>query len=296
MSTINTQEQVTVADTLNSRKRILFPTDFSETADNAFRYALQFAEQMGAELIVLHVSYETPIHPGLVPLEFIEALRKEHVEEAQNYFEVYKNQALARVGTNVPVQAVLKFGHSINEIVSFSEDSCCDMILMGTQGAESMAEKIAGSITAKVIEHAKCPVLVIPTDAEYRPIHHMVYAMNLEKADIQMIDQLLSLNEQLKSRLSCLHVRTHQEEWDGLAFEVLQKLYQYEADDTLVSFYLSSHKDVFAGLTKFLAQHNVDMIAMLTHKRLFLEEFANESMTRKMALHTDTPLLVLHDA
>jgi nucleotide-binding universal stress UspA family protein len=40
-------------------KKILFPTDFSQTANNAFVYALQFAASMGAEIITLHV-YELP--------------------------------------------------------------------------------------------------------------------------------------------------------------------------------------------------------------------------------------------
>ena len=40
-------------------KRILFPTDFSETANNAFEYALEMAKHLGAEFIVLHV-YDSP--------------------------------------------------------------------------------------------------------------------------------------------------------------------------------------------------------------------------------------------
>ena len=41
-------------------KKILFPTDFSEIADNAFLYALKMADYLGYEIIVLH-AYELPI-------------------------------------------------------------------------------------------------------------------------------------------------------------------------------------------------------------------------------------------
>ena len=40
--------------------KILFPTDFSETADNAFVYALQLSNTLKADLLVLH-TYEMPI-------------------------------------------------------------------------------------------------------------------------------------------------------------------------------------------------------------------------------------------
>jgi nucleotide-binding universal stress UspA family protein len=41
-------------------KKILFPTDFSETSNNAFVYALQLAKNIDAEVVTLHV-YELPV-------------------------------------------------------------------------------------------------------------------------------------------------------------------------------------------------------------------------------------------
>ncbi|MFZ4427736.1 MAG: universal stress protein, partial [Saprospiraceae bacterium] len=37
--------------------RILFPTDFSEAAQNAFRYCRSLADALSAEIFVLHVVY-----------------------------------------------------------------------------------------------------------------------------------------------------------------------------------------------------------------------------------------------
>ena len=45
-------------------KKILFPTDFSETANNAFIYAIHLAKSLEAELIVLH-TFERPVISSL---------------------------------------------------------------------------------------------------------------------------------------------------------------------------------------------------------------------------------------
>src|SRR6187402_500941 len=53
-------------------KRILFPTDFSEVATNAFEYALEFANKVQGELMVLHSYDLIPMDDQFFPENFNE--------------------------------------------------------------------------------------------------------------------------------------------------------------------------------------------------------------------------------
>lgn len=51
-------------------KKILVPTDFSETSHNAFEYAIHLADDLGASIIVLHTYQQVPIEASHLPPGF----------------------------------------------------------------------------------------------------------------------------------------------------------------------------------------------------------------------------------
>src|SRR5699024_197426 len=65
-------------------KRILFPTDYSETANNAFKYALQLADKENAKLFVLHV-YDPPVISGHISPTLVDG-----VHDRYNFDELEK--------------------------------------------------------------------------------------------------------------------------------------------------------------------------------------------------------------
>lgn len=72
-------------------KNILFPTDFSQTADNAFIYALHLAKSLGANLHVLH-TYSMPIVSGL-GVESSEVIQQVYENVELTSFENFKEKA-----------------------------------------------------------------------------------------------------------------------------------------------------------------------------------------------------------
>jgi nucleotide-binding universal stress UspA family protein len=62
-------------------KKILFPTDFSEVANNAFIHALEFAKLVNGELILLH-TFDLPI----IDNQFI----------PDNYYKIFDSMQLAQ--------------------------------------------------------------------------------------------------------------------------------------------------------------------------------------------------------
>lgn len=275
-------------------KHILFPTDFSEAAENAFVYALNMAEALEAKITLLHAYYETPVVRGMLPATFVEALRKEKVEVALEHFKEYEAAFSARSNAEVPITHVLRSGMAAEEIVDYVNKNEVDLVIMGTMGAASAAEKILGSVTTRVINAVACPVLAVPVDVKYQPIRHLVYATNFEEGDMGVIDKLMLFKESLDARLSCLHVQEKDDHWAKLDLEFFEKIYALEMGPKGLSFFTSQSQDIVAGIQHFINTHDVDMVVMLAHQRKSLNELFRESLTRHMTLHTAVPLMAFH--
>lgn len=129
--------------------RILCPTDFSDQAEHAFRYADRLAECTGAELLLLHV-YDLPesfnfvgdTHPGE------DEVRKQ-MDAMQSAFEKVKLTRLEHAGPPAEV------------ICWKAQEQKCDLIVMGTHGRGGLLHVLLGSVAEQVMRNARCPVLTI---------------------------------------------------------------------------------------------------------------------------------------
>ncbi|GAB4403840.1 MAG: universal stress protein [Bacteroidia bacterium] len=275
-------------------RTILVPTDFSEVAHQAYIYALHFAEQFQTSIVLLHVYQDISVAQGVAPEGFVESLRAARVHEAATRFDRYQQEVQQEIDHEIEVSSLIRAGTPVDQILSVAQEHEVGMIIMGTMGAESMAEKILGSVTTRVIDLAACPVLAIPFQMVYEPIQHILYATNFEEDDLQVIDQLLDYAAVFGARVSCVHIQTQGSQWNRLDRSVFEKVYQLERDQESVTFYTLNENDIVAGLQRFVAANRVDLMAMLCHQRSMMNRLYHESLTREMTLHTSVPLLAFH--
>ncbi len=139
--------------------KILHPTDFSACAEQARAQAVGLARALGAELILLHVSVETPLYgEGLMGMKEVQA-----VYDAQRK---WAEEALAARATEtrqagVAVRLEFTVGVPFKEIVRVAEEEHADMIVMGTHGRGGLDRLLLGSVAERVIRLASCPVLTV---------------------------------------------------------------------------------------------------------------------------------------
>ena len=147
-------------------RRILLPSDFSESARHALRYAVSFASEYQAELILLHVvediavSYASDLFP--VPMARV-------FDELSGYAkaELAKLAALARE-REVAVRELLTQGRPSLEIVRVAREESVDLIVLGTHGTGVLDQALFGSTTERVVRNAPCPVLTTrPAEHEF---------------------------------------------------------------------------------------------------------------------------------
>ena len=77
---------------------------------------------------------------------------------------------------------------------------------MGTKGESADRGLFMGSITKAIIQHSPCPVLAIPEEASFRPVHKIVYATDLRQDETKVINYLVDFAKMYDATLVILHV------------------------------------------------------------------------------------------
>jgi len=139
--------------------RILCPTDFSDYAKHALKYACSLAEKYNAELHLLHVLPDPattiatygPI-AGYLPDNWSESMEK-HAVSGLNKIPNRKWAAEHRV-----VRATTQ-GVAFIEIIEYTKKNKIDLIVIGTGTALNHA--LMGSVAEKIVRKSPCPVMLI---------------------------------------------------------------------------------------------------------------------------------------
>ena len=137
-------------------QRILVPVDFSDCSRKALQYALPFAKEFEASLILLHV-----VTPFLPPAEmsmpevadFELRLRESGLRELESL--------RASVARQVPVETALRVGRPDTEIVRAARELDADVIVLSTHGRTGLAHMFLGSTAEQVVRRAGCPVFIV---------------------------------------------------------------------------------------------------------------------------------------
>lgn len=138
---------------------ILFPTDFSENCEYAFEYALGFARQWGARLIVMHVINEPVDLRGFyVPHISFESLEKEIAEGAEAMMQKF---CRTHMDDFTNFESCLATGVPHEEILKKAGEADASLIIMGTQGRTGLDHLLFGSTAESVFRRAVCPVMTV---------------------------------------------------------------------------------------------------------------------------------------
>ena len=136
--------------------KILVPTDGSEFAKKAQKHALFLSKVSGAELIAVSVTENNFVN-GL-PLDDevyqLNQILKERSEENLKEFDKLNEDDLK-------ITHVIREGSPARVILEVAEDEDVDLIVMGSSGKSGFDRFIMGSVADKVVNSAKCAVLVV---------------------------------------------------------------------------------------------------------------------------------------
>ncbi len=143
-------------------QKILITTDGSAVSRHTACAGVEFARQMGAEVLVLYVapSYQYPVYVEIVPPAY--PSEEDYMTQMRRVGEDHTGevvQAARRAG--LACEAMTAFADSAGlKIVDVAEDRRCDLIFIGSHGRSGWGQLLLGSVTNKVLSHTTKPVLV----------------------------------------------------------------------------------------------------------------------------------------
>jgi nucleotide-binding universal stress UspA family protein len=189
-------------------RRILCPTDFSETSRRALERAIALARWYEAELVVLHVLPLTPsvaAFPPLVSPFTLAPVPRERFGEELERFSSLAAEAGIRSST------MLAEGSAAGEILDVARRLPADLVVMGTHGRGGFERLVLGSVAEKVLRNACCPVLTVPRSAGPAPAQpsppfaRILCASDFSPASTRALEYALYLAQETKASLTLLH-------------------------------------------------------------------------------------------
>jgi len=274
-------------------KTILVPTDFSEGAFKAIEYAIKFSKDIGSRIILCH-AFELPAQGINVMIDISAELEKNAKIELQK-LEFRINEGNLSEGINIEYVSLLG---DLNEVLkTLTEQFGADMVIMGTKGESDLASKLFGTNTVSVIKNCKIPLLVIPNKAVYKSVKNIAFAIDYlrpaEDSTLKILREIAIKNE---AKLSLVNVHTDGEIGEFIAsVKDMQEWYEKQLEGANIDFVFVENYAIEDGVFEFIRHNNIEMLAMITRKHGFFDKIFRKSISEELALHTDVPLLTMHE-
>lgn len=275
-------------------KRILFPTDFSDASNKAFIYALQLAAAFKAEVVTLH-AYELPqLHYEGLPStlkDVYDTIELENFENYKDQIPLLREIAEKNNLGHVKISNVLKHGDLIWTIKEVVNQEHIDYVVMGTKGASGLKETFLGSNTGSVITEVNAYVISVPEESEFDGINNIVFTTRFQDDDKKALKKVLKIAKIFNAKVHCLYVKTKKTQVNDVVIQDWKFLFKEEE----VQFHIIEDEDVQKTILNFTNSYEVDLLAMVNHKRGFFEELFRQSLTQKLSYHLQVPLLAIHE-
>ena len=288
------------------RDSILVPVDFSISSEKACKMAFNIASHLEIKLVFMHSFINPLIHS--IPFSDVYAYdsalltKVENAEKKANKnFQDFVSKMADEIGKEkwetVTTEFIIKSGYADEDILTYSHENRSQLIVIGNSG-NSVQTGTIGSTAVDIMYNAQVPVLVVPENTpvqELKDFSTILYATNFDEKDFVVLDKLMSILFPFDIKVVCAHVGYAKGNgWDlaklnGMK-DILKEKYRSESFECK----LIIGNNTLDSLEKFIKDEKIDILSLTTHKRNMISRLFNPSLARKMAFHSNTPLLVFH--
>lgn len=278
-------------------RKILVPTDFSENAMNALKFATDLFKYDVSEFYIMH-AYEDDIYADETLLtknnlkDITTAIGKNSEKEL--------NSILQSINTISPnprhtYNSISSNNLLIDEADRIVDEQNIDIIIMGTKGKTNNKKLTFGSHTLQVLKYVQCPVLAIPENHKYTQPKHILFPTNYmlpyKRRELKLLCEMVYpyravIDMLYISKSSKLSIR--QQDNKGFIKEELCK--------NAINFKVVNSKHIINSIYKYIKENNTNMLVMVNTRHSFLENILYQSTTiDELSLNLDIPFLVLQN-
>jgi len=278
-------------------RKILVPTDFSENAFNALKYACQVFKYEISDLFIVHAYTIEAYGKDVLERDTFEKLKETSLRDSERQL----NDVLDRIKAYFPnpqhsyhrVSGIGTLADVTNDCVNREN---IDIVVMGTRGETNDRSLTFGSNALEIMKHEHCPVLSIPESYEYRAPRKVLFPTDFgvpyKRRELKLLSNMMA---SFRSTITFLHIdptgeMTHAQEDNKIFLEgCLQK--------PKLLFETVTEKDKTLAITKQIIRKDFEMLVMVNTRPSYLNEVLPQpqSTLRKIGLQVKIPFLVLQN-
>lgn len=262
--------------------KILVPIDFSECSINAYQYALDLALETRADVTIFHASHQLSTVSNNMMIRVDDIV----MEEAERGIEQLK---LNSIHLPVRISHTISVGLANDEIKKITSEKDYDLIVMGTTGSSGLEDKLIGTITSNLIRMVNKPILVVPEKAKYNPNNPILVSVDIDdnkEINFSPLKNILTKN----NKLNIFYVS------DKRANKIEEKDINYleqHLNDYPHDYKFKHNDDVIKSINDELNTHEYNLVVTFNKKYSFFEGLFHKSISKNLALHSKTPLLII---
>jgi nucleotide-binding universal stress UspA family protein len=275
-------------------KRILIPTDFSETADLALEHASHLAKLCNAEIILLHVVTSYAFKANLPEINAEdEAFNAKLSGVVGSKLEEYAASLSEKF--SCPVHTKVAYGSVRDEVVRMANDLDADIIILGTHGVSGIREFFMGSNAFRIVSEAGCPVLSVQRNATKIGFEHIVVPVDNSFHSREKIGLAIRMANTYNATLHICGMRSHDHDDADLNAKFRIKMKQVED-------YLTEREVKFTATTLFCAniatatmdyaqEKGADLILIMNEQETNTTGFFLGPYAQQIVNHSAIPVL-----
>ena len=275
-------------------KTILFPTDFSDNSMHAAQYAGMLARRFDAKLIIVNVfSNVISLGTDLNMINETTLLEEQLHKNSMHNLEIFSEKVfLSTELPEVQIEHQLVYGFVTEGILEMANSMNVDMIVMGTKGVSNVFDKWMGSNAESVIKAAKCPVWVVPENAQLTVPQLFIYAADLEEDEVSATKTLLDFSVPLGATCKVIHIQNYfDNDLKQKSAETMADLSK-EFDGNNITFKDLNRNEIVEGIETYTRTHKPDVLALAVYDKNIFSNLFNSSITKHFVEESKIPILI----
>lgn len=277
-------------------RKIVIPTDFSENAFNALKFAAELFKYEKSEFYLLHAyADEVYNNEAVLTQEFLDEYKEITRKKAQEHLEKTRKKILELFpNPRHHFHTVAAFGMLIDEVNDLVEQENADIIVTSTRGKTNDRKITFGSNTLQIVKYVQCPVLSIPENYEYNDPKRILFPSNFllpyQRRELKLVGDLARA---FCARIDLLYASRFP--IDSFRQKDNKAAIEEQFYDLQVEFHQEELLDKTQAILKYIEDEEIDLLVLVNSRHSYLENLLYSSTLDEIGLHPKIPFLVLQN-
>jgi len=278
-------------------KQLVWATDFSKESRYCLPFIKYFSENLHTKNHALYVMprfsqwiYETAFFSDDDLLKTVKNTRQKALTSI--------NQFRKRSGIEYDAQVIE--GIASEEIIRFAHKNKIDLVLAGRRGISEIEDILIGSTTSRLIRNTNVPIMIVPKARRTVTMKKILCPIDFSEFSLRELVYALDFAGQFNAKLYVVHVS----EFFNYQVPVFQRAKLIDKINDRIMGIAEEHHYRLEGIIyeegepgkkiiELAGKKKMDLIIMSTHQRKGIEKFFLGSITEKVLMYSETPVIIL---